>query len=167
MVPLSGMPKRRPAATSEVPAAPQIQRPGRGHRRADAVDPARETTAVPAGERDPCGLDASIVWLATRLSSHVSTSWASTSGAVLHEGLAREHDLALGHGPHVAREPQVGEVSEERRGEGAEAGEVGHVTLVVPPALEPGEGVVEALRRRGTGARRGGCGRTARRWPRG
>ena len=142
------MPKRRPGRHQRRPGGAADPRgPGRGHRRVDAVHPARrevDERPVPAGERDPCGLGRQHRLAGDPVEQpRLDELGLDERRGHPHEGLAREHDLALGHGPHVAREPQVGEVVEERRGEGAQAGEVGHVTLVVAPALEPGEGVVE------------------------
>ena len=86
MVPLSGMPKRRPAATSEVPAAPQIHAARAAAIAASTPWTRRAEKSTNARSRQAsatrAALDASIVWLATRLSSQVSTTWASTSGAV-------------------------------------------------------------------------------------
>ena len=75
MVPLCGLPKRRPAATREVPAAPQIHAA-----RAAAI--AASTPCTRRAEKSTndrswqasatrAALEASIVWLAIRLSSHV------------------------------------------------------------------------------------------------
>ena len=148
---LSGMPQRRPAATSDVPAAPQIQA-ARAAARA-ASTPWSRRAEKSTNDRSPqaratrAALEASIVWLAMRLSSHVSDQLGLDHGrGDPHQRLAGEHHLALGHGPHLAGEAQAPSRSRKSAGNRPQPGQVVDVRGVEGPRLQPGQGVVEAGR---------------------
>ncbi len=85
-MPDSGIPHRLPAATSDVPDAPAIHA-ARAAASA-ASTPWSRRAEKSTKPRDPqasatrAAFDASRVWLPMRLSSHVSTIWASISGPV-------------------------------------------------------------------------------------
>ena len=171
IVPLSGMPNRRPAATSEVPAAPQIQA-ARAAAMA-ASTPWSRRAEKSTNDRSPqaratrAALDASIVWLAMRLSSHVSTTWASTSGAVTRTiGSPANTTSPSGTAQTSPVKRRSARRSRNSLGERPEAAEVGDVAVVEAPRLEAGEGVVEPAATRNRRSVGQACARTARRWPR-
>ena len=79
-----------------------------------------------------------------RLSSQVSTSWASTSGAVTRTSGSPANTTSPSGTAHTSPvNRRSARRSRNAGGNSAQAGEVGDVALVEAPRLEPGEGVVE------------------------
>ena len=149
MVPESGMPQRRPAATSEVPAAPPARRPG--------PPPGRRRPRGPAGPRSRRSARSRRPAPPGRLGGQQRLAADAVEQPRLHQlgldegaghphqGLAREDHLALRHRPHGAGNDsrRARQELDREQPEAPEVVDVGGLEAPTPPARR---GLVEAGR---------------------
>ena len=145
MVPASGRPWSRPASTREVPAAPASQALRAAARAASTPwarrapkstqDRSRRRQRHPGRLRGDQGLEPDRVEQVG-----LDDLRLDDGGGDPQEGLLREGDGPLRHGPYLAGEAQPGQELEEAGGEAAQRAQVGQGGLVEAEALQVPQG---------------------------